>query len=297
MRNHIYIMVALVSLLAIQACNKHEVENPAFDVTTAKTTYKAGDAITFNISGNPDLLVFFSGEPGKKYENINRIKADGKPILKFVTSAQNGTQINSLAVLISADFNGTYSPGGIAAATWTDITSKATLSAGTANVASGDIDLSDFAGAERVFIAFKFTGQQSATSPQRQWTITNFVLNNVLTDGTVFPLFANISAPNWLAIDVANPAAKWTVSASQLLINGGAVNSANNEDWVVSSGVNLKTITPDFGTPIKDFTSLLPSYTYKYTAAGNYTATFLGSTNNVYGKKEVVKTVSLTITP
>ncbi|MES2276059.1 MAG: DUF5017 domain-containing protein [Bacteroidota bacterium] len=297
MRNHLYIIVALVSFLAIQACNKHEVEEPTFDVTTAKATYKVGEAINFNISGNPDLLVFFSGEAGKKYENIDRVKADGKPILKFVTSAQNGTQVNSLAILVSSDFNGTYSPSGIAAATWTDITSKANLSAGTANVASGDIDLSDFAGAERVFLAFKYTGQQSATSAQRQWTITNFVLNNVLTDGTIFPLFANISAPGWLAIDVKNPAAKWTVSASQLLINGGAVNSADNEDWVVSSGVNLKTITPDFGVSIKDFTSLLPAYTYKYNTAGTYTATFLGSTNNVYGEKEVVKTVSLTITP
>jgi hypothetical protein len=297
MRNNIYIITALIGLIAIQACNKHEVEVPAFDVTTAKTTYKPGEAITFNISGNPDLLVFFSGEPGKKYENVNRTHADGQPILNFVTSAQNGTQINSLAVLISTDFNGMYNPSGIAAATWTDITSRAVLSTGTANVASGNIDLSDFAGAERVFLAFKFTGQQSATSAQRQWTIQNFVLNNVLTDGTIFPLFANTSAPGWIAIDVKNPLATWTVSASQLLINGGAINSADNEDWVVSSGINLKTITPDFGTPIKDFTSLLPAYTYKYTTAGTYTATFLGSTNNIYGKKEIVKTVQLTIAP
>ena len=295
MRQYIYIII--IALLGMQACKRHDVVEPTFEVTTNKTTYKVGDTVRFNISGNPDLLVFFSGENGKKYANINRTSTDGKPVLTFKTSAQNGTQINSLALLVSTDFNGTYNAGGVATATWTDITSRAILSSGTANVSSGDIDLSDFANAERVFFAFKFTGQQSATSAQRQWTINSFVLNNKLTDGTIYPIFANISAPGWLGVDVKNPLAKWTISASQLLINGGAVNSADNEDWAVSSGINLKYITPDYGTPIKDFTSALPTYTYKYTAAGTYTVTFMGVTNNIYGKKEIIKELQLTITP
>lgn len=297
MKKIIYSCITATGILTA-SCEKDKVAEPAFTVTTDKTSYKAGEAVSFKFTGNPDFLVFFSGEQGKKYEFINRISALGKPVLSFETSAQNGTQVNSLSLMISSNFNGTYSAADVTAATWTDISSRAVLSTGTANVKSGSIDLTDFAGEKRVYLAFRFTGQQSATSAQRQWTIKNFSLNNVLEDGTVFPLFANISAPGWLAVDVKNSAVKWaTPTATQLLINGGPVNTPDNEDWIISSGVNLRTVKPDVGAAVKDMSVGLNTHVHKYKEPGSYTATFVGLTNSVQGKKDVVKQLQLTITP
>lgn len=297
MQKIIYSSLIAGSLL-LCACQKRVAEDPAFVVKAEKTAYKIGDTVKFAFTGNPNHIVFYSGENGKKYENSTRYRAEGTPRLNFETSAQNGTQVNSLALMICTNFNGTYSPAGIAAATWTDITSRATMSTGAANVKSGPIDLSDFKSAERVHLAFKFTGQQDAASAQRQWTIKNFVLNNTLTDNTVVTLFANISAPNWLAVDVKNPDVKWaTPSSTQLLINGGAANTPENEDWIITAGVNLQQITADVGTPLKDMTSRMAGYTYIYRTAGTYKATFLGINKNAYGEKVSVQEVEIKVDP
>jgi hypothetical protein len=298
MQKSIYGLALAASMALVQACTKDTVEMPDFNMTTAKTTYKVGDSVQFNFTGNPEIIVFFSGESGKKQQNANRTEAEGVPRLSFETSAQNGTQVNSLAVMLSTNFGGTYNAEGIAAASWMDISNRATLSTGVANIKSGNIDLSDFRNAERVHLAFKFTGQQDAASAQRQWTIKNFVLNNTLTDGTMVPLFANISAPNWLAVDVKNSNVKWaTPTATQLLINGGPANTPDNEDWIITAGVNLKAIAPDLGTPLKNMTTRMNSYTYIYRTPGTYTASFVGANHTIKGRQEVVRDVTLTIVP
>lgn len=296
MKKYIYTLLAAGSIW-LAGCNKHDVVDPKdFDVKTTKTTYNAGDTVNFQLYGNPDFVIFYSGESGKKYENATRTKADGKQILSFQTSAQNGTQVNSLALMISTDFKGVYSPEGIAAAKWTDISNRAILSTGAANVNSGNIDISDFGNADQTYIAFKFTGQASATSAQRMWTIKNFVLNNNLIDGTVYPIFANIGAPNWLAVNVLNPNVVWaTPSTTQLSINGGPVNTPDNEDWIITSGVNLRAITPDVGTPVRDLTTRLSSYSYVFKTPGTYNVTFVGSNSNVYGQRQEVRKIQLTI--
>ncbi|MFC3197715.1 DUF5017 domain-containing protein [Parapedobacter deserti] len=279
------------------SCTKDEVEWPTdFDVKTEKNVFIVDEPVEFLLSGNPNFVIFYSGENGKKYENANRTKADGQQIINFETSAQNGNQVNSLALMISSDFSGTYNAQGVKSATWTDITSRATLSMGTANVKSGDVDISDFASEDQVYIAFKFTGEASSTSPQRQWTIRNFTLHNNLTDGTVYPIFANISAPNWLAVNVLNPAVGWaTPSATQLSINGGPVNTPDNEDWIISSAVGLRNITPDRATLVRDMTTRSNSFSYQFSTPGKYTVTFVGINHTVYGERSQVREINLEI--
>ncbi|NGM90220.1 DUF5017 domain-containing protein, partial [Parapusillimonas sp. SGNA-6] len=61
MKNSIFITIITASLLA--ACRKHEVQNPSFDVALLeKATYKVGEEVTFNLSGEADQVTFYSGE-------------------------------------------------------------------------------------------------------------------------------------------------------------------------------------------------------------------------------------------
>lgn len=97
----------------------------------------------------------------------------------LLTTAPGGTNVASaLKVLISSNYTGTGNPW---AATWTDITSLATLSPGstTSNfpssyTASGAIDLSTYSGT--VYIAFKYEGADpsgTASDKTSAWEIDN----------------------------------------------------------------------------------------------------------------------------
>lgn len=179
-------------LLACMACSKkNDVKPVTFDVTSTKngtttTSFSTQDTVQFNFTGNPDMITYFSGETGKRYEFKDRTNATGIPQLQFNTIRATGAQTNSLSLLVSTDFKGIVANtiygiltrdtattnANIASATWTDITSRATLSTGaTAAVSSGVVDLSDFlTQAKPVYIAFKYNA--TAGTIQNKWTIS-----------------------------------------------------------------------------------------------------------------------------
>lgn len=62
---------------------------------------------------------------------------------------------------------------------------------------------------------------------------------------------------------------------------------------------NGTAVAPDKGTNIKGFAdNKMNTYSYKYTTAGSYTATFVATNRTVYGTtKTVVVNIPVTITP
>ena len=311
---HLPIYIAL--LLLAGACKKETKTRkaPAFDVTADKKSYVTGEPVNFTFTGNPDQITFFSGETGKKYEYLDRTQADGTPYLKFTSARANGSQPGSLQLLASSDFAGKGNDTAatlqnIAKATWVDITSKATLSSGS-STSSGNIDLSDLAeGGKPVFLAFKYTAQ--AGSVQNKWTITGLTLNNVLPDQTTY-LLANLSSglitnygvqaltsPGWVSYLVTG-GSKWVVtSGSSLVITGATTAGAATapiEAWTFSGPIDLKHVTHDAGTPVKEITARLGSYSYTYSKTGVYKVTFIAANNDIYGTREVVKEMEVTVT-
>ncbi len=178
------------------SCKKQDavIAPDAFEVATLKQTYKKGDSVFFNFNINADKITFYSGEPGKKYENRNLNAMGGINKLVFQSSMQNGVFPNndSLRLLISANLK-SYDATGIQSASWTDITSRNTkwpTALGTAFTTSDSIDISDFNTADSVNIAFRFLGKKYPSAAQRKWQIQNLALGNRLADGTTTPYFA-----------------------------------------------------------------------------------------------------------
>lgn len=56
-------------------------------------------------------------------------------------------------------------------------------------------------------------------------------------------------------------------------------------------------VKTDIGTPIKNMTTKFTSYTYTFAAAGTYKVTFDASNTNIYGVKEDVKELDITVAP
>jgi hypothetical protein len=67
MKKILYSVFAALGLLFFSHCEKVETTDPDFDATAEKTSYQAGEEISFNVTGNADFLVFYSGESGNDY--------------------------------------------------------------------------------------------------------------------------------------------------------------------------------------------------------------------------------------
>ncbi|HEY9262043.1 DUF5017 domain-containing protein [Chitinophaga sp.] len=330
MRSVIY---CFLCVLLFVACRKNLVDTPAdFNVTTDLLAYKEGDSVTFNLSGNPGTIVFFSGEAGKSYENRTRTSAAGMVKLQFQTSMQQGPVPpkpcpDSLLLLISTNLQG-YDAAHIQQATWTNISSRNTKwpkSLATSFTTSDTIDISDFNTAEKVNIAFRVLNKKTGTIAQRKWAIQNLTLYNNLPDGNAAPLFTNFTNTAWVQASLPQTppdstginawnVGTWNVSAADSVRNsngitirtsypitfnpGTAVDNEDNDDWLITTAVDLKATKPDVGAVVKNEIALKAStYKYVFKKAGTYQVTFVATNNSLDESKSQIRQLTLKILP
>lgn len=278
------------------SCRKNELNNLSFDVRTASSTYNVGDTVNFLFSGNPDYVVFYSGENGSQFQFRDRTSAIGTPLLSFLTYRQYGNHLNTLQLMISSDFNGTYDSANIQNASWTDITSRANFSTGKDSTPSGTINLADFIhGDTPVYLGFRYYDQKDGVNSQRTWTIRNLSVINKLQDSTSTKIL-DMSSGSWLGINMLNPAAVWSNSNSVFKISGGGSAADTNEDWLVSQAVKLTRVLPDAGVSIKTLVDpALKSYVYIFRNPGIYTVVFNAKNANYIKSNEVIKSLKITV--
>lgn len=306
-------------VLVFAACHKTlSTGDATFGVSISSQMLSAGDTARFTFSGNPDVITFYSGEPGNRYAYRNRDTANGTPLLRFRSLRANGTQANSLSVMVSDNFEGvlvndtTATVSRIQAAAWTDITSRAILSSGgTTAVASGNIDLSDFSAVGKpVYIGFKFQG--FAGSAQSKWTIDSFTVKNVLADGTTYTI-ANLNAnnvayanygvsafsPGFVAFRPVNKY-YWVVSAGTSLVITGetaAAAAAPAEAWAIIGPVRLNKVSPDVGMVVKNVAQKTSGlkFSYIYKTPGVYNALFTGGRADAGGADYTIQSLPVTV--
>jgi hypothetical protein len=296
MRNIIY---SLISIGIFASCAKEKVGAPNFEVSTASLTYKAGDSVKFQISGNPDNLMFYSGEQGHKYELRKRDSAENDLQIEFRSYVSFGLIRQNLQLLVSNDFTGKADTPSVKAATWTDITSKAVLSTGPDSVPSGLISMKPYVNAQKpsspIYIAFRYTDYKKPQG-QNRWVIRTFGANNVAPDGTVTPM-AVMATGGWQQVNFKNTALVWSIGTAQLLMNSSAATADDNEDWVISKGFDPTYIKQDVGTALKNISTTLPEFGYVFTKPGTYKVVFEGSAVRYNGEQRTTREVTLTITP
>jgi hypothetical protein len=288
--------ISFAICFAIVSCSKRDrVEAPAFDVHTSSTTYKVGDTINFEFTGDPQNIVFWSGMPGSVYEYKDRVFTTGnKLLIKFNTYQQYGIY-NNLSVLVSNDYNGTYDTTNVKKATWADITDRATLSSGADQTQSGSLDMSEFTnGNKSVTLAFRYI--TTTIQSQNRWVVRTFNADNQAADGTVTSM-ATMATAGWKAVDFKNPAAVWSVTSAQLLLQGSA--TALDDDWILTKSFNPTAVSPDKGVAIKNITVNLKKYVAAgvYTKPGTYKAVFEATNGSYENIERTLREVTLTIVP
>ena len=242
--------------------------------------------------------------------------------------------LDSLKLLISTNLSG-YDSTSIMAANWTDITTRNTkwpTTLGSTFTTSDSIDLSDFNAFDSVNIAFRVVNKQNPTLMQRYWQMQGFGLYNILPEGTSCALFSAPSSSNaagitdfkyvgWVEASLLNNndsgfnawnVGSWNVSSATsnknsngITIRSGypitfnpvrKVNTPDNDDWLITSKVNLKQVKPDLGTVIKGPNDLpLSSFQKTFHKSGTYNVVFIAMNTNYNGNSQVVRKIQIIV--
>lgn len=334
------INLLIVIMVMATSCSKEKDATVPddFTVTAVAHGYKAGDTVQFTLTGKPDMILFYSGEPGKIYENRNRTSAVGTTKMVFQTSVQQGPSLtlpggDSLQVLIATNLEG-YNAEHILKANWADITArnkKWPTSLNTSFTTSDSIDISDFSWAAQINIAFRVIGKKNPAYPQRKRQVQNLTINNNLPDGTSTLLFSNFANIGWVQASLKNdnnpgtPAnnyvgfnawnvGTWNVSLTDSMRNSNGIpirsaypitfdpgtmpDNDDNDDWLLTSSVDLKTTKPDAGTIIKNKVGIaLTTYKYIFKTAGTYNITFIAMNVTADETTEIVRQLQVTVLP
>ncbi|WP_343306200.1 DUF5017 domain-containing protein [Chitinophaga niabensis] len=306
MMKNIFTLIA--GFLTLTACTqKLEVSAPEFDVTQKKITARAGEEIKFLLTGNPDLITFYSGEALHDYAfAAGRIVKTNSLDFSFRSNVEFGKQTDQLRVMASVDFNGGATFEDVAAASWTDITSRFTLGTNATYKASGEANLADLSIEGKPFyLAFRYIVRNPTVyGTGNVWRIQNFLLNARTSIGPLS--LGNMQNAGFRIYEQKQKTApcRSTISTTTLqLIAPALVDSTRTvetECWIVTKGFDTGDMDygPDRPVAIKGYADpKIKEAVYVYTTPGNYKAVFTAYNGNVAGRKEVIREVAVEITP
>ena len=148
-----YLLLFSAFAVLTTGCRKNldDVDDVHFDVSLEAETFKVGEPVRFHFSGNPDFIIFYSGEKGNDYayKDTDRIM-DSEMTFSFSTTTTAGTAGNPnpshVPVCYSTDFSGEYTEEAVRAATWIDITDRFKMPTDTGITAllSGDVNVTEY---------------------------------------------------------------------------------------------------------------------------------------------------------
>ena len=92
-----YLLLFSAFAVLTTGCRKNldDVDDVHFDVSLEAETFKVGEPVRFHFSGNPDFIIFYSGEKGNDYayKDTDRI-TDSEMTFSFSTTTTAGTAGN-----------------------------------------------------------------------------------------------------------------------------------------------------------------------------------------------------------
>ncbi len=312
MKRYYFTILAVLPLFI--SCKKElTVEEPEFDVSLASTTYKVGDPVVFAIKGSPDVITFYSGEKGSEYafKSTERIY-EATTSLSFHSAKYAGNNNNCAALKYSIDFNGVYEPASIRQATWVDITSRFHIPAinGTSPVMEPSLekDISDIFPDTDTPVYFGWFFTTAENSSRTRFQIVNFEVKGVVQEdtslsGVKYSLasagFQMVKGEGFQIQDHATTTPR--VTATAIIWDGVFANTSFKEGWAISNEIypaSKINLGRDYGVGIKSVLDPpLKEHNVVYQLPGTYKVTFVASNVSVYGRKEIMKELEITIVP
>lgn len=313
MKNMKFIYSLLLAAVFMGCEKEYAVKEPTLNVHLSKQTYRVGDTITFDFNGDADFITFYSGTKLNDYQFSHKERVyDAEMLLSFRFAKYSGVNANVAQLKYSTNYNGAGTIEAIQAATWTDISDKFTfpttigLSSGDA-VNSGNYNINTLFIDDNTPVYFCWFFNTPAATQRTQAYVEGFkVFGNVISDpslsGEIYSFgdmgFKMLYDPNQFSDSGTTLP---NVNATRILWTGLFQNTISKVGYAVTvpilrkNTVNLGIDKPIVVKSVADPES--SSYRYVYTTPGTYKATFVMANSSVYGRKEVVKQIDITVEP
>ena len=323
MKNKSLLIIFAAVIMSLASCENELDRSVHFDVTASTSTgvltgasfsLDAGTPVTFNFTGDPDFITFYSGETGHEFSKKDLLEVpvdEITSVLKFDNMPQYGTIPNSLKLYVSTDFTGITGKDKTGDSTmvvnhqWNEISTSANFSTASNTTNKTEINLNEYLG-KKLTIAFKYDPQQNiATQPT--WVLTDLLIENTLkSSGTTSQIKA--SAMGFTALDMVSKtpykndggSGVWDLrniakSPSVMRIQSSPSNQPINEDWLISYPVVINSRPADTGVSIKKMSVDLESYEYTFNTPGTFIVTFVARNSNYEHYSEIVKDFTVTV--
>lgn len=104
------ILYTISAVLLTAACTQPIVDKIDYSITLSpENSYTVGEPVVFNIDGNVENLVFYSGETGRQYQYAHRYEVSQEDISSAVFTLKNNPRDNSpegVEIYVSKTFEG-----------------------------------------------------------------------------------------------------------------------------------------------------------------------------------------------
>lgn len=307
-KRFIYGLITGIAFLSA-SCTADNIQKLDFDVQlrNSASDVHVGDEVVFDFSGDPDYIVFWSGEDGHKYENRNRtkVKVDELSLSYSILQRYGRPQTNNcVSILISEDFSGTYTKEGIEVATWTLLSQRDDkekdwwVPSGDQNPAyATQGDLNEYKD-KRFYLAFRYeTPGVLAEGVQHPRVDITPVSLNKTADGKVVKSVNPETDMGFRHVKVAGESYLGSGTAvDATTIRFQCANVATDyakyiDVWCISLPIDASSVASDKGEPIRSMTVPSDSYTHIFEEAGTYTVTFVARNANAWNSTETVREI------
>ena len=310
------ILFYITGLVLMASCQHDVIYEVDYNVTLdEENTYYAGDPVRFNVTGDVDNIVFYSGETGHQYVYRDRfevsLEAVSNAVLHLDIQARYGSA-GALEIYASKDFaglSGTDGEADVAAVQamidggmqgWTRLDYKD----GASTVwTSHDFPMKDYL--ENLSLAFHWCPKASDATQRTYWIngyislemdgveplkmgVLDMGLTTVMMNEELDPYHKNKGDGS---IRFDNP------NAAQIVFQGIGANKLTYalNGWIVSTPAPLNKVSNDRGVAIKNLQNYMHSYEYTWDTPGTYKVTFVGRNENYAASSEEVIEYTVTI--
>jgi hypothetical protein len=307
MRFNLFIITFLV--LTITSCKKNTSgfvdDISSFDVNPRTLTVSINDSVRFDLSGNPDVISFYSGEIGRVYDFRNRtVLNGGSLLLKFETRVIN-RPADTLDVLVSSNFSGIYDSVNVVNATWKSLNNKLLFPMPSTPlntfIPSGlnpgmFLNITDsLVAGQPFYLAFRYTILRTNNI---EWSVGKLGVYNIFTNGT----------PNATVIDSTNnntggfvPVAlreptRWSRTSTLYKCLNSSTAVIGAQHYYISRPLNPNAVNPDAPIGIKNISqNPLKYFAFKYSMPGTYKVAFVASNARLEMNQSSVKEFTIIV--
>jgi len=307
----------ILTTLSLMASCKHEVFTPVESRITPdpSNTYFAGEPVKFNIGGQADNILFYSGETGSQYRFRDRYSVSVEQVrsasLNLQYQARYGTA-GALEVYVSNSFAGLKGDDGAA--------DRATMKALAEGGMKGWTKLSYEEGGSTVWtsqeypmdgfldnftLAFHWCPSTSTATQRTYWINGSVSLDMEGTEPSTMDIM-DLDPIVVMMNEELDPYHKNkgngsvrfdNPSAASVCCQGVGANALSYalDAWIVTRPSPLNRVANDKGTVIKNLQNYMDSFEYVYEVPGNYTATFVSVNSNYMGTSSQVQEFKFSI--